>query len=528
VIMTKQGVCDEITNLFISMNRALGIPAKFVSGIAYTNLENVDPWGPHGWAEVYFPDYGWIPFDVTYGEFGYIDSAHIKFRSTIDSNKSSINYEYRARNAKLVIGKLLFNTEVVSLGRKIQKQISISVEPWKSRVAIGSYNVIIAEISNNNPYYVADEIYLAHTQNVEYLDKNKQNIILKPFEKKTLAWIVKINEDLDTGYIYTFPIKVIGSRDETAEAEFSSSSASSFYSYDEAKRMADSVRTQEITLPYSEKILLSCSAINDYIYVGQEYNFYCTINNTGNKNQRLTFCVDEVCEQIEITAKKTENFEKKIVFRIPGVRTLIFTLQNDEVLKNNYLTINIYDVPSLKIIDLAHPDTVNYKDEFTIDFNITKKSSSTPKNIRISLTNNVFSQSWNFENFISDQNFRIKLSGSDLSAGKNNFMINMTYYDERYRLYSEEKNFVINLENLDLAERIMIFIKKISYKIEKILTDQDERTKFFKNPNTWINIGVVFVIIVLIKIGFYFLNKKREKEIDNEDFTNPKTKIKSE
>jgi len=67
VLANKKGVCDELTNLFISMCRSLGIPARFVSGYAYTNsplFEN--GWGAHGWAEVYFPKYGWVPFNVTY------------------------------------------------------------------------------------------------------------------------------------------------------------------------------------------------------------------------------------------------------------------------------------------------------------------------------------------------------------------------------------------------------------------------------------------------------------------------------
>ena len=52
VLRNKEGVCDELTNLFIAMNRALGIPAKFISGVAYTNaLEFGEVFGPHGWAE---------------------------------------------------------------------------------------------------------------------------------------------------------------------------------------------------------------------------------------------------------------------------------------------------------------------------------------------------------------------------------------------------------------------------------------------------------------------------------------------
>ncbi len=59
VLRTRIGVCDELTNLFIAMCRSLGIPARFVSGIAYTDSPKFpENWGSHGWAEVYFPGFG--------------------------------------------------------------------------------------------------------------------------------------------------------------------------------------------------------------------------------------------------------------------------------------------------------------------------------------------------------------------------------------------------------------------------------------------------------------------------------------
>ena len=39
VLQNRIGVCDELTNLFIALNRALGIPARYVYGISYTNSE---------------------------------------------------------------------------------------------------------------------------------------------------------------------------------------------------------------------------------------------------------------------------------------------------------------------------------------------------------------------------------------------------------------------------------------------------------------------------------------------------------
>jgi len=102
VLRHKKGVCDELTNLFISLCRSLGIPARFVSGLAYTESDLFpERWGPHGWAEVYFPGVGWVDYDTTYGEFGFLDPTHIKFRDTVDVTTPSAMYKWLGRNVDL-------------------------------------------------------------------------------------------------------------------------------------------------------------------------------------------------------------------------------------------------------------------------------------------------------------------------------------------------------------------------------------------------------------------------------------------
>ena len=83
VLENRQGVCDEITSLFISFARSVGIPARFISGTAYTNVDYT--FGNHGWAEVYFPGYGWVPYDVTFGEYGWLNPGHITLSKSLDS-----------------------------------------------------------------------------------------------------------------------------------------------------------------------------------------------------------------------------------------------------------------------------------------------------------------------------------------------------------------------------------------------------------------------------------------------------------
>ncbi len=69
----QRGYCDYYATAFIVMARLVGLPARFATGYA------VGRWLPaetawliteseaHSWPEVYFPDYGWIPFEPTAG-----------------------------------------------------------------------------------------------------------------------------------------------------------------------------------------------------------------------------------------------------------------------------------------------------------------------------------------------------------------------------------------------------------------------------------------------------------------------------
>ena len=109
----ERGVCDELSGLFIAMSRSLGIPARFFTGVAYTNWEGKNEWGPHGWAEIYIPDAGWVPYDVTYGEYGFVDSSHIKLQDSVDAGKSSVGYSWLGRDVDLKINKFETNVSLL-------------------------------------------------------------------------------------------------------------------------------------------------------------------------------------------------------------------------------------------------------------------------------------------------------------------------------------------------------------------------------------------------------------------------------
>lgn len=63
LIMGK-GVCQDHAHVFISAARAIGFPARYVSG--YLMMDDVaDQEASHAWAEVYVQDLGWVGIDVS-------------------------------------------------------------------------------------------------------------------------------------------------------------------------------------------------------------------------------------------------------------------------------------------------------------------------------------------------------------------------------------------------------------------------------------------------------------------------------
>ena len=150
VLENKQGVCDEISSLFIAMARAVGIPARFVSGISYTTSELFDEnWQPHGWAEVYFPSVGWVSFDITFGEYGYIDVTHIKLRDGFDPTDSAVKYEWLADGVTLDSRELNLDVKIAGKGDLAQPEIELEQEITDEEVGFGSYNLIKGIIKNN-------------------------------------------------------------------------------------------------------------------------------------------------------------------------------------------------------------------------------------------------------------------------------------------------------------------------------------------------------------------------------------------
>ena len=72
VLRTRKGDCNEHTQLYTALARALGLPTRIATGLAFVNGK----FYYHAWPEVYLHD--WVAVDPTFGQFP-ADASHLRF-----------------------------------------------------------------------------------------------------------------------------------------------------------------------------------------------------------------------------------------------------------------------------------------------------------------------------------------------------------------------------------------------------------------------------------------------------------------
>lgn len=67
VLELHAGVCQDFAHLFIAAARAMGVPARYVSGYIYLPTDTgVTEGASHAWAEAWVPGKGWVGYDATH------------------------------------------------------------------------------------------------------------------------------------------------------------------------------------------------------------------------------------------------------------------------------------------------------------------------------------------------------------------------------------------------------------------------------------------------------------------------------
>jgi len=447
VFENKKGVCDELTALFIAMLRSLKIPARVVIGSSYTNVLN--DFGNHAWAEVYFPGQGWIAFDPTYGQLGYVDSTHIKLRDSIDIKESSIQYSWRSRDIDVESNEININVRTIKMGNLFKENLEMEVKLLKNEVKGGSQVPIQVDIKNLNNYYLPLTLFI--TKAPTKIPNNIKHILLKPNEEKSVFFIIPIPSNLKEGFSYTSTIEFGDNFNNTRNQLVYYANNNPLYTLEEAENKINQLREEEEKV-YSSDVNLECTSNKNSYYEYEDILISCTIENKGNTNLKdIEICILNNCTNLDLKIAEKTLFTFNPFLSV-GTKELAVSAENQDLAKFSFIDLEVVPEPNLKITGLDYSRDVNYKDTYKITFDL--NSESEIKDVIIKINNE---EIFNLENFNGKDQFVIPFEGNFFYRD-NNPNIKIEYKNKNNQQYVLEEPLSINVIKIPLIQRLGLYI----------------------------------------------------------------------
>lgn len=476
ILNNKNGVCGDISSFFIALCRALNIPVKYVTGVAYSTVTDTKQFVPHAWAEVYFPGAGWIPFDPTFGEFGYVDPSHIKLKEYIDVDSPSVNYEWRGRDFDVIMEKIQFNGELLGKKGEYAPPIALDVTAEGKAVDFGSYQLITAKAKNLKDYYTAVQLFLSAPAEVERMDAQNKAVLLGPNKEKEIFWIVKVSDSLDQNYQYKFPIAINTMSNINAETFFHAIPGTPGFTLMEMQNLIRQ-RSEEKEKVYSSNMTLSCKAESDDIYIYEGAQIECNLTNLGNKYlDNLQACLGDNCQLFDmgIGQEKRIRFDYRPKKISSGVD---ITAKNELIAKSLKIPIKVLPEPLIAIESLEYPEEVGFAERYQLKFRLVEVQPSPPEEVFIYFNNNRYHLSnFTVRNTVSLNN----LNALDLSEGYNELNITVAYKDKRGKDYSSAERIVIELKPLSAYQKIISQVNLFLNRISQIIASYHVKPRYEK------------------------------------------------
>ncbi|MBI2041213.1 MAG: transglutaminase domain-containing protein [DPANN group archaeon] len=341
VLRTKRGVCDEYTNIYMALMRSLGFPVRYKVGSVYTNIPTVNNFQYHAWAEVWLPDAGWVPFDPTFAEYGWLDPTHIEVMQSQDVEPPSLSYQWKSGN----VNAAEIKSDIKVLEKKEGLPELIKTEAWlqEKHSAPGSYNIIWTKLQNNADFYIHTSSSLSRGLPIES-NKNQRDALLGPHGSETIGWLFKVPSDIDIDYIYSYGFEAETIFGATSNANLKVSKDGNLLSFAEAKSLLES--SAAAREKNGRPVLSFDVQTPEKIYAAEKYVMSVLVKNSGDAPaERVEVCANSICDTKYVGINEEINFN--------------FT--NTAVLGDNYNSINIKSdnySAERKIVVLASKKTI--------------------------------------------------------------------------------------------------------------------------------------------------------------------------
>ena len=358
VLESREGVCDEITILFLALTRSMNIPSRYVSGLVYSEAFK-EKWVAHAWAEVYMGG-EWVPFDVTLGQFGWIDPTHLKMKVSDDVDYSSIVYNWQSVGANIFPKELKVSSETVRSELSQGKTKVLGIEPLFKEVYPGSFVPLRIDLENPTSKYSFDLITLK--KGPGFFGSDLVPVLLAPNEKKSSFLMMRVPKDLPDDEEYSSKVEV----KDRVNNHFSSSllfgKKYRKISLDDAKfsiRKAEEEKKNKI--PYVQG---GCFPSKVAYRDGETAGIVCEIKNGGVESLEKVFvCLKEECKEISLKSGEREE----LTFKVSSSEKEIQVKVKFGALENNIITrLNGLSSPLLKIERLNCPEKIGNQERSKI------------------------------------------------------------------------------------------------------------------------------------------------------------------
>ena len=464
VLETRTGVCDELSTLFMAMIRSLDIPVRFVSGVSYTTSSLFDePWNAHAWSEVYFPNHGWVPFDLTYNQFGYIDASHIKLKVSDDADDSTTKYLWEGHNLdgiEVSLNDLEFKNDIISTSGKTTSDIVAEARLLKNEISFGSYGMIELKLTNQASHYVANTFFLTSAQELEFINPiPNYPILLKPLQTKYIYIPFKLSNSFDKNSKYTIPISYYDLQLNQGSMQLTTYERAQKYSFADMRVLSAQAEELADNENELESFSLGCSPDVKNVYVNESLSVTCFSEQTKSVYDvsNVSICFLEECKIVSFSGSTQVSFNRTFT-QIGEVNGLI-RLKIGSKQKTGVFSTIVSDKAILQVRDLTAPTQISYGDSLNITFLIKKESYADAENVFVRV-GRVTPSVWNFGTVALNQNMTVSFTSEQMVPGENVFTIAVTYFDGEFEQEITE-TITVDLINVPFLTKIWLYILDI-------------------------------------------------------------------
>ncbi len=446
VFDNRVGVCTEYTSLFIALARSLGIPSREVSGFAFTESDLFPSgWEFHSWAEVYFPGFGWVPFDPTYGQFGFVDAGHVQVGPSVEDGVLSNSFSWRGRDVNVIPGSTDLSVDVIS--RSGSRNISSFEVDWfllEDVVGFGSYNFLRVDLFNENSYYVAETIRFADVNGLSFLSDLSSSVVVPPNSDRSVYFVFKVDESLDGGFVYTFPLTFF-----LNEERFSTT----LQAIDDSVFVSEDVVSPYVVDSFSRVESFSCFA-DEFVSLNENFTISCSSLNVSGE-----LCFRNFCKDFD----ERSSLELSVFLDEPGIFTDVVSFTSDDSYYVSYLNFMVVDAPSLSLEESSISSVVSPSDIVVINASLIKQSSSIPSNVSLSFNHDYFSETFFIGDVDSAFLFEYSIPANNLKKGINEITVKAKFQDVFGEVFEESIMLNVSVEGLSLLNEVEFFFNRVYF-----------------------------------------------------------------